>query len=98
MVSRLCKGPDRKYFWLCGPKDHCGDYPTLPCCAKVGSTQAGVTVPSRLFAYLLAQMVRNLPAVQETQVQFLGMEDFLEKGMATPLEYSCLENSTDRKA
>ena len=28
-------------------------------------------------------MVRNLPAVQETQVQSLGQEDFLEKGMAT---------------
>ena len=28
-------------------------------------------------------MVKNLPAVQETQVQFLGREDPLEKGMAT---------------
>ena len=28
-------------------------------------------------------MVMNLPAVQETQVQFLGCEDPLEKGMAT---------------
>ena len=28
-------------------------------------------------------MVKNLPAVQETQVQFLGWEDPLEKGMAT---------------
>ena len=30
-------------------------------------------------------MVKNLPAVQETQVQSLGWEDALEKGMATPL-------------
>ena len=29
-------------------------------------------------------MVKNLPAVQETQVQSLGREDSLEKGMATP--------------
>ena len=29
------------------------------------------------------QMVKNLPAVQETQVQFLGWEDPLEKEMAT---------------
>ena len=28
-------------------------------------------------------MVKNLPAVQETQVQSLGMEDPLEKEMAT---------------
>ena len=28
-------------------------------------------------------MVKHLPAMQETQVQFLGQEDPLEKGMAT---------------
>ena len=27
--------------------------------------------------------VKNLPAMQETQVQFLGLEDTLEEGMAT---------------
>ena len=32
---------------------------------------------------LVAQMVKNLPAMQETQVQSLGQEDLLEKGMAT---------------
>ena len=32
---------------------------------------------------LLAQMVKNLPAMQETWVQSLGQEDPLEKGMAT---------------
>ena len=31
----------------------------------------------------MAQMVKNLPAMQETQVQSLGQEDPLEKGMAT---------------
>ena len=31
----------------------------------------------------MAQMVKNLPAVQETQVRSLGWEDPLEKGMAT---------------
>ena len=34
-------------------------------------------------ASLVAQIVKNLPAVQETWVQFLGQEDPLEKGMAT---------------
>ena len=28
-------------------------------------------------------MVKNLPSMQETNVQFLGREDYLEKGMAT---------------
>ena len=28
-------------------------------------------------------MVKNLPAMQETQVQFLGREDPLKKGIAT---------------
>ena len=34
-------------------------------------------------ASLVAQMVKNLPARQETQVQFLGWEDLLEKEMTT---------------
>ena len=32
---------------------------------------------------LVAQLVKNLPAMQETQVQSLGWEDPLEKEMAT---------------
>ena len=31
-------------------------------------------------ASLIAQLVKNLPAKQETAVQFLGQEDPLEKG------------------
>ena len=31
----------------------------------------------------MAQMVKNLLAVQETLVPFLGQEDLLEKGIAT---------------
>ena len=33
--------------------------------------------------FLVAQMVKNLPAMQETWVWSLGWEDTLEKGMAT---------------
>ena len=33
----------------------------------------------------MAQTVKNLPAMQETWVQFLGREDPLKKGMATHL-------------
>ena len=34
-------------------------------------------------ASLVAQMVKNLPPMQETQVRFLGQEDPLEKGLAS---------------
>ena len=34
-------------------------------------------------ASLVAQLVKNLPAMQETLVQFLSWEDLLEKGQAT---------------
>ena len=43
----------------------------------------------------MAQLVKNLPAMQETLVQFLSWEDPLEKGKGYPLQYSCLENSRD---
>ena len=36
-----------------------------------------------LSSSLVAQTVKNLPAVQETEVRPLGQEDPLEKGMAT---------------
>ena len=35
------------------------------------------------WASLVAQMVKNLPAMQETQVQSRGQEEPLEKGIAT---------------
>ena len=47
---------------------------------------------SALRASLMAQMVENPTAMQETQVWSLSQKDPL-KGMAT---HSCLENSMDR--
>ena len=38
---------------------------------------------SPLNSSLIAQLVKNLPAIQETLVRFLGWEDPLEKGKAT---------------
>ena len=51
---------------------HCSKSPELT--QKRGSMCGG--------ASLLAQMVKNLPAMQETQVRSLGWEDPLEKEMA----------------
>ena len=36
-----------------------------------------------IWASLVAQVAKNLPAMHKTQVQSLGWEDPLEKGMAT---------------
>ena len=43
-------------------------------------------------------MVKNLPAIQETQVWFLGREDSPGEENGYPLRYSCLENPMDRGA
>ena len=45
--------------------------------------QAFFTEYSKTRVSLLAQMVKHLPAMQETRVQSLGWEDPLEKEMAT---------------
>ena len=45
-------------------------------------------------ASLVAQLVKNRPAMWEIWVQSLGQED----GNGYPLQYFCLENSMDRGA
>ena len=49
-------------------------------------------------ASLVAQLVKSLPAVQETRVQSLGWEDLLEKEMATHSSILGLENLMDSGA
>ena len=43
-------------------------------------------------------VVKNLPAVQETLVRFLGQEDSPGDGNGNPLQYPCLENLMARGA
>ena len=43
-------------------------------------------------------MVKNLPAIQETWVRSLGWEDSPGEGNGYPLQYSCLENPTEKGA
>ena len=50
--------------------------------------------PVAPWASLVAQLVKNPPAMWETWVRFLGWEDPLEKEKL-PLQYSGLENSMD---
>ena len=49
-------------------------------------------------ASLVVPMVKNLSAMQETQVQSLGREDPPGEGHGNPLQYSCLENPMDSGA
>ena len=52
----------------------------------------------RVGAFLLAQMVKNLPATWEAQVQSLGKKDSPGEGNGYLLEYSWLGNPMDRGA
>ena len=45
-------------------------------------TYLGIALKFSAAQSLIAQSVKNLPAMQETWVQFLGREDPLEKEMA----------------
>ena len=54
-----------------------------------------------LWASLMVQWVKNLPAMQETQemwVWILGSGRSSGGGKGNPLQYSCLENPMDRGA
>ena len=46
-------------------------------------THVHVHIHIHVWAFLVTQMVKNLPAMQETQVWSLGQEDPLEKGIFT---------------
>ena len=63
-------------------------------CSKCGNGSTN-KVWSRKGASLLAQTVKNLPVMQESQVLSLGQEDPLEEGMATHSSILGLENSMD---
>ena len=50
---------------------------------RVGHNYSDLPAATQYWASLVAQTVKNLPAMWETWVQSLGQEDPLEKGMAT---------------
>ena len=54
-------------------------------CLSMYASSEVPTIPTRigLQASLVAQLVKNLPAVQQTWVRSLGWEDPMEKEMAT---------------
>ena len=50
---------------------------------KIRNGNGEITMDNTEIQRIMAQMVKNLPAMQETWVQSLGWEDPLEKGKAT---------------
>ena len=66
--------------------------------ARSPDSQSLQNIDTIYWASLVAQMVKNLPAMQETCVQSLGQEDSPGEGNDNPLQYSCLENPRDRGA
>ena len=70
LIAQLVKNP---------PISNAGDPGSIP--GSGISAGEGIGYPLQYsWASLVAQLVKNLPAMQETQVQFLVWEDPLEKG------------------
>ena len=58
----------------------------------------GNILPCTKWASLVAEMVKNPPAVQETWVPYLGWEDPLEEGMTTHFRILAWRIPVDRGA
>ena len=66
------------YSWIQAPQHWLPSWPWVP---WVNTASFKICVP--LWSSLVAQAINNLPAMRDTQVQSMGWEDPLEKGMAT---------------
>ena len=63
------------------------------------SPREGIGYPPQYsWASLVAQTVKNLPAMQQTWVRFLGWDDSLKRGMATHSSVLTWRNAMDRGA
>ena len=64
--------------------------------SRASNRDVGFQKPGSDSGYPVAQMVKNLPAMQESLIPGLGRSS--GGGNGNPLQYSCLENSIDREA
>ena len=81
---------------LVGKESACsvGDPSSIPGSGR--SAEEGIGYPPQYsWASLVAQLVKNLPAMWESWVPSLGWEDSPGEGKGYPLQYSGLENSMD---
>ena len=70
---------------------------TFPCLSPLHGDGIGVATDGHL-GNLVAQMVKNLPAMQENRVQSSGREDPLEKGITVHSSLLAWRNPMDRGA
>ena len=89
----LCFGfPDSSVDKECAC--NAGDSGLIPGSGR--SAGEGIGYPLQYsWASLVAQLIKNLPAMWKIWVQSLGWEDPLEKGMSYPHQYYGLQNSMD---
>ena len=66
-------------------------------CGSLNDMKINFTFSS-IRASLVAQMVKRLPAMQETWVRSLGQEDSPGEGNGNPIQSSCLGNTMNRGA
>ena len=72
-----------------------GDFVSIPGSGRSPGEGIAYTLQYS-WASLVAQLLKNLPAMQETWVRSVGWEDSPgEEGKSYPLQHSGLENSTD---
>ena len=68
-----------------------GDSSSIPELGRSAGEEIGYPLQYS-WASLVAQLIKNPPAMWETWVQSLGWEDTLGEGRGNPLQYSCLVN------
>ena len=81
--------------WFPGLYNSSAQFPPAHCQPSLSKNKEKVPI---FRAFVEAQMVKSLPAMQKTWVQSLGWEDHPGEGNGNPLQYSCLESSMDREA
>ena len=89
----ICPAPAHSHFLphLFTPSSHTVK-PTCPFLICCNDFLLSLVMP------LVAQMVKNLPAMWETWARSLGWEDSPGEGNGNPFQHPCLENSMDREA
>ena len=77
--SNHCRALQR----LANQSQHCQDLVYCQTFSRCSQQHQQIFVKKKIWASLVAQLVKNPPAMQETWIQSLGWEDPLEKGKAT---------------
>ena len=80
------------YLFTQLPNDESTQIPTVASSVRAVDWKQKLDRSWLFRACLVAQTVKNLTVMRETQVQSLGQEGPPREENGTPLQYSCLEN------